>query len=185
MPVIKRYSNRKLYDTEAKHYVTLEDLARFVRDGEEVQVVDYTTGEDLTSLTLLQVLFEEEKKMGVLFPQVFLARLIRAGDESFSTLRGRLISMDPFQVVDEEIRWRIRTLVDQGQMSPEEAEHFQDLLARHPAPEAGTRIPVKDEEGAPVTEAAAVSPEDEPADPQQVEALRLQVEMLEQQLEQI
>ena len=58
MPVIKRYSNRKLYDTDAKHYVTLEDLANFVRKGEDVQVVDYTTGDDLTSMTLLQVIFE-------------------------------------------------------------------------------------------------------------------------------
>src|SRR5512135_361111 len=72
MPLIKRYANRKLYDTEAKRYVTLEDLAGFVRQGEDVRVVDHATGEDLTSQTLFQIIFEEEKKIGGLLPQVFL-----------------------------------------------------------------------------------------------------------------
>ena len=185
MPVIKRYSNRKLYDTDAKHYVTLEDLADFVRKGEDVQVVDYTTGEDLTSMTLLQVIFEEEKKMGVLFPQVFLTRMIRAGGDRVNTLLGRLASRDPFQMVDEEIRRRVQALLDQALVSPDEATRIQELLLRRTTPAEGTRIPVKDEEGASESGLAPMNPADEPADPQQVEALRLQVEMLEGQLQQM
>lgn len=185
MPVIKRYSNRKLYDTDAKHYVTLEDLADFIRKGEDVQVVDYTTGEDLTSMTLLQVIFEEEKKMGVLFPQVFLTRMIRAGGDTVNMLLGRLASRDPFQMVDEEIRRRIKALLDEAMVSPDEAARIQELLLRHPSPAEGTRIPVKDEEGAFEGSPEPVNPADEPADPQQVEALRLQVEMLEGQLQQM
>ncbi len=62
MPLIKRYPNRKLYDTEAKRYVTLENITEMIQKGEEVQVVDYESGEDLTNLTLTQIILEQEKK---------------------------------------------------------------------------------------------------------------------------
>ena len=62
MRTIKRYSNRKLYDTFDKHYVTLADVAGFVRNGDEVKVTDHVSGADLTSATLAQIIFEEEKK---------------------------------------------------------------------------------------------------------------------------
>lgn len=177
MPVIKRYSNRKLYDTDAKHYVTLEDLADFIRKGEEVQVVDHNTGEDLTSLTLLQVIFEEEKKMGVLFPQVFLTRMIRAGGDTVNALRGRLASLDPFQVVDDEIHRRIQMLANQGRVTSEEANRIEDLLVRRPASAEGVRIPVKAEESESAIDATEL------ADPVEVETLTRQVELLEQQLD--
>jgi polyhydroxyalkanoate synthesis repressor PhaR len=61
MRTIKRYSNRKLYDTFDKHYVTLADVAGFVRNGDEVKVTDHVSGADLTSATLAQIIFEEEK----------------------------------------------------------------------------------------------------------------------------
>ena len=64
MPIIKRYPNRKLYDTEAKRYVTLETITQMIHEGQEVQVVDHETGEDLTNLTLSQIIFEQEKKGG-------------------------------------------------------------------------------------------------------------------------
>ena len=60
--VIKRYSNRKLYDTRDSRYVTLLQIAEFVRAGEEVQIIDNTTKEDLTEVTLAQILFEEQKQ---------------------------------------------------------------------------------------------------------------------------
>ena len=60
--VIKRYANRKLYDTRDSRYVTLQQIAAFVRAGEDVRIVDNTTKEDLTQLTLAQIIYEEEKK---------------------------------------------------------------------------------------------------------------------------
>lgn len=60
--IVKRYANRKLYDTEHSCYVTLEDIASMIRTGDEVQVIDNKTGEDLTSVTLAQIIFETEKK---------------------------------------------------------------------------------------------------------------------------
>jgi len=180
MPVIKRYANRKLYDTDSKRYVTLEDLADSVRKGEDVRVVDHVTGEDLTSLTLMQVIFEEEKKIGGLLPQIFLTRLIRAGDDTMSALRGRLASIDPFQVVDEEIRRRIQALVDQGRLDEDEGRRFQELMLRR-APQADVvHIPVR---GA--VEPQAEMPEEEPVDPQEMDALLRQVEILEQELQRL
>lgn len=188
MPVIKRYANRKLYDTESKRYVTLEDLAEFIRNGEDVRVVDHVTGEDLTSLTLLQVIFEEEKKIGGLLPQVFMTRLIRAGSGTVSALRSRLASLDPFQVVDEEIRRRILTVVEQGMVSEEEAQRMRDLLLRKPLRDEGVRIQVRGEEGAEqgtVETGEPAAPEDEAVDPAEVDALARQVELLEQELERL
>jgi polyhydroxyalkanoate synthesis repressor PhaR len=60
--IIKRYENRKLYDTEDRRYVSLDDIADLVRKGVDVQVMDNTTGDDITTQTLTQVIFEEGKK---------------------------------------------------------------------------------------------------------------------------
>lgn len=60
--VIKRYSNRKLYDTKDSRYVTLLQIAEMVRDGEEVQIIDNNTKEDLTEVTLAQIIYEEQKQ---------------------------------------------------------------------------------------------------------------------------
>lgn len=59
--VIKRYANRKLYDTRESRYVTLQQIAKYVRDGEDVAIIDNNTKEDLTSVTLAQIIYEEEK----------------------------------------------------------------------------------------------------------------------------
>jgi polyhydroxyalkanoate synthesis repressor PhaR len=63
--VIKRYANRKLYDTHASRYVTLHQIAEYVKAGEEVQIVDNTTKEDLTRVTLAQILYERERTRDV------------------------------------------------------------------------------------------------------------------------
>lgn len=62
--VIKRYANRKLYDTRDSRYVTLQQIAEYVRGGEEVSIIDNTTKEDLTNVTLAQIVYEEERKSG-------------------------------------------------------------------------------------------------------------------------
>jgi polyhydroxyalkanoate synthesis repressor PhaR len=178
MPVIKRYANRKLYDPDSKRYVTLEDLAGFIRKGEDVRVVDHVTGEDLTSTTLLQVIFEEQKKIGGLFPQVFLTRLIRAGGDRVNSLRSRLAGLDPFQVVDDEIRRRMKALVAAGTLSEDEGLRLQDLLLRKPAQADVIHIPVKSDE----EESADAQPEEEFVDQQEIEALLRQVEFLEHEL---
>jgi len=71
--VIKRYSNRKLYDTQESRYVTLEAIAAFVKAGEEVRVVDNDSGEDLTAVTFAQIILEEERRKNGFLPLPILA----------------------------------------------------------------------------------------------------------------
>lgn len=75
--IIKRYQNRKLYDTAASRYVTLEDIAQMVKRGEEVRIVDNRTKKDLTAVTLAQILYEEEKSERSLLPLATLKKIVQ------------------------------------------------------------------------------------------------------------
>ena len=70
--VIKRYSNRKLYDTQESRYVTLEEIEEMIRAGKEIAVVDAASGEDLTSVTLAQIILENERNHRAALPTAFL-----------------------------------------------------------------------------------------------------------------
>ncbi|MAT99650.1 MAG: pesticidal protein Cry15Aa [Anaerolineaceae bacterium] len=129
MPVIKRYPNRKLYDTEAKRYITLDGIAELIRDGAEVQVIDHTTEEDLTAVTLTQIIFEQEKRNSGFLPKSVLTGLVRAGGDTLNTLRRNLNSpLELLKHVDEEIEKRLQTLVEQGEMAREEAMALSEKL---------------------------------------------------------
>ncbi|MBI4561397.1 MAG: polyhydroxyalkanoate synthesis regulator DNA-binding domain-containing protein, partial [Candidatus Rokubacteria bacterium] len=78
--VIKRYSNRKLYDIQDSRYVTLEELEEMIRAGREISVVDAATGEDLTSVTLAQIILESERNRRAALPTGFLHQLIKHGE---------------------------------------------------------------------------------------------------------
>lgn len=77
--LIKRYQNRKLYDTRNSTYVTLDDIARLVKAGEDVQIIDNKSDEDLTGVTLTQIIFEEGKKKKSLLPLGTLKKIIQDG----------------------------------------------------------------------------------------------------------
>ena len=78
--VIKRYSNRKLYDTQESRYVTLEEIEEMIRGGKEISVVDASTGEDLTSVTLAQIILENERNHRAALPSAFLHQLVKHGE---------------------------------------------------------------------------------------------------------
>ena len=78
--VIKRYSNRKLYDTQESRYVTLEEIEEMIRAGREITVVDAASGEDLTSVTLTQIILENERTRRASLPAAFLHQLIKHGE---------------------------------------------------------------------------------------------------------
>jgi polyhydroxyalkanoate synthesis repressor PhaR len=131
MPVIKRYPNRKLYDTEAKGYITLEQIGELIRDGQDIQVVDHATGEDLTAVTLTQVILEQERKRSGFLPQTVLTGLIQAGGERLSTLRRALASpLELAHHVDEEIERRLQSLVTLGELAAEESRLLRDKLLK-------------------------------------------------------
>ena len=78
--VIKRYSNRKLYDTQESRYVTLDEIEEMIRANKEIQVVDAGSGEDLTSVTLTQIILESERNHRATLPSAFLHQLIKYGE---------------------------------------------------------------------------------------------------------
>jgi len=132
MPVIKRYPNRKLYDTEAKRYITLEGIAELIRRGVEVQVVDHKTNEDLTAVTLTQIIFEQEKKRGGFLPKSVLTGLVQAGGDTVNALRRSLTSpLDLLRHVDEEIERRLQDLISRGELANEEGRRLREKLLTH------------------------------------------------------
>jgi polyhydroxyalkanoate synthesis repressor PhaR len=83
--VIKRYGNRKLYDVQARSYVSLDDLATLVQNGETVQVVDNATGDDITAQTLTLVILEQGKRGTSILPTDLLHSLLRRGEQVIDT----------------------------------------------------------------------------------------------------
>ncbi|MFP4228460.1 MAG: polyhydroxyalkanoate synthesis regulator DNA-binding domain-containing protein [Salinivenus sp.] len=89
---IKRYDNRKLYDTKASEYVSLADIASLVREGETVEVVDNGTGEDLTAQTLTQIILEEGRSGRQVIPSDLLHQLLRRSGEALDSGLGQIRS---------------------------------------------------------------------------------------------
>lgn len=110
MRLIKRYSNRKLYDTQEKRYVSLGHVATLIRAGEEVQILDHQSGEDLTAATLARILQRR------VLPPPFLRALIRIGGD---TLRA---------ILDEE---RLEPLVSRGETALEETQRLSEELVAY------------------------------------------------------
>jgi polyhydroxyalkanoate synthesis repressor PhaR len=85
--IVKKYENRRLYDTSNSRYVNLDDIARMVREGIEVQVIDASTGEDLTRPVLMQIIVDGAKTPGAGFPLDMLRQMVvasgRASQEGF------------------------------------------------------------------------------------------------------
>jgi polyhydroxyalkanoate synthesis repressor PhaR len=82
--IIKRYANRKLYDTQHSRYVTLEQISEMIRNGDDVKIIDNKSKEDLTSVTLAQIIFEEEKKQRSFLSLQTMREIIQNGGESFA-----------------------------------------------------------------------------------------------------
>jgi polyhydroxyalkanoate synthesis repressor PhaR len=141
--LIKRYSNRKLYDTKDSRYVTLLQIAEMVRGGEEVQIIDNNTKDDLTEVTLAQIIYEEQKAHSRNVPLQTLKEIIHARTEKvLADLRdgpiGRLIpggkaseekaeappAKDSRPMLVDQAKEK--TLVDQAKEKFEEVQHQLD-----------------------------------------------------------
>lgn len=129
MLTIKRYPNRKFYDTEEKRYITLEDITAHIRQGRDIQVIDNTTGEDITPVVLTQIIFEQEKKQTGFVPRSVLTGLVQAGGLTVSRMRKALANpLDLLKQIDEEIEHRIGELIKHGELTEEEARRWRDKL---------------------------------------------------------
>jgi polyhydroxyalkanoate synthesis repressor PhaR len=104
---IKKYANRRLYNTGTSTYVTLEDLAAMVKTGEDFVVYDAKTGEDITRSVLAQIIFEQENKEGQnLLPIAFLRQLIRFYGDSMQMLVPRYLEVSIESLTREQEKFR-------------------------------------------------------------------------------
>src|SRR5213082_3478372 len=104
---IKKYANRRLYNTGTSTYVTLEDLAAMVKEGEDFLVYDAKTGDDITRSVLAQIIFEQENKAGQnLLPTTFLRQLIRFYGDSMQMLVSRYLEVSIESLTREQEKFR-------------------------------------------------------------------------------
>jgi polyhydroxyalkanoate synthesis repressor PhaR len=104
--VIKKYANRRLYDTSASAYVTLEHLSELVRKGKEFKVQDAKTGEDLTRAVLAQIIFEQENKKEGVLPVSFLRQLIQFYGDNFQTMLPAYLELSMKTFAQQQDKWR-------------------------------------------------------------------------------
>src|SRR5580658_7960564 len=118
---IKKYANRRLYNTGTSTYVTLEDLASMVKTGEDFVVYDAKTGEEITRSVLTQIIFEQENKEGQnLLPIAFLRQLIRFYGDSMQMLVPRYleVSIDSLTREQEKFRQQMTHAFGAGPFAP-------------------------------------------------------------------
>jgi polyhydroxyalkanoate synthesis repressor PhaR len=123
--VIKKYANRRLYNTGTSTYVTLEDLAAMVKKGEDFVVYDAKTSEDITRSVLTQIIFEQENKAGQnLLPATFLRQLIRFYGDSMQMLVPRYleVSIESFTREQEKFRQQLTQTFGAGPFAPLEEQ---------------------------------------------------------------
>ncbi|HEX9732272.1 MAG TPA: polyhydroxyalkanoate synthesis regulator DNA-binding domain-containing protein [Thermoanaerobaculia bacterium] len=121
--VIKRYESRKLYDTEESRYVSLDDVAAWVREGQEIQVIDNATSDDVTAQILTQVIHEEGKRGTSFLPTELLHELVRGGE--------RLVASGVDKVQDR-VEGLVRRSIDRlapVRQAREEMVHLRERLA--------------------------------------------------------
>jgi polyhydroxyalkanoate synthesis repressor PhaR len=117
---IKKYANRRLYNTGTSTYVTLEDLADMVKDGEDFTVVDAKSGDDITRSVLTQIIFEQENKGQNLLPITFLRQLIRFYGDSIQNLIPTYLdfSLDSLVRDQDKLRGQMANAFGSGAFTP-------------------------------------------------------------------
>ncbi len=181
--IIKKYANRRLYNTQTSSYVTLDHLAAMVKEGTEFEVQDARTGDDITRSVLTQIIFEEEAKGQSLLPIKFLRQLIRFyGDSLQSFVPGYLdMSMEGFTKNQGAMRDRIAEALGGGNQMVENLTR-QNLQLFENAMAMFTPFGVGGAAGGAKGEAPKTKPQtDEVADlKEEMEAMRRQLAELSQ-----
>ena len=176
---IKKYANRRLYNTARSSYVTLEHLAAMVREGEDFVVYDAKTGEDITRSVLTQIIFEEEAKGASLLPATFLRQIIRLyGDTLQNFVPGYLeASMETFTRNQEKMREQVRAafganpaVIGFEAMARTNMEWFQNAM-RMFSPYAAVAAASKQAEPAPAAD--------------ELQALKARLSQMQEQLDRI
>ncbi len=124
--IIKRYGNRRLYNTETKSYVTYQDLLGIIRAGHDIQVIDSTTKADVTKAVLIQVILEEEKNQKNLLPLPFLFQLLRSQESAAQDFFTNYLSssFEAYLKTKEEFDKRFRGMLEMTANAPQMWEKF-------------------------------------------------------------
>ena len=124
--IIKRYGNRRLYNTETSTYVNYQDLSEIIRKGEDIQVIDSKSGEDVTKSILIQVILEEEKSNKSVLPAEFLFQLIRSQEESMHDFFQNYLSasFDAYMKTRQEFDRRFKGWLEMSASAPQMWEKF-------------------------------------------------------------
>lgn len=129
--IIKKYANRRLYDTSASAYVTLEHLSELTRQGKEFMVQDAKTGEDLTRAVLAQIIFEQENKKEGVLPVSFLRQLIQFYGDNFQTMLPAYLELSMKTFGQQQEKWRDYMSTALG--SEDKAKAFDDQIRKNMA----------------------------------------------------
>ncbi|HBJ93047.1 polyhydroxyalkanoate synthesis repressor PhaR [Ponticaulis sp.] len=127
--IIKKYANRRLYDTSSSSYVTLEHLSTLVREGKDFVVQDAKSGEDLTRSVLAQIIFEQENKGGNALPLNFLRQVIRFYGDSVSSALPTYLDMAMNNFTKNQERWR--DMMAGGSVGPNPMGLFEEQARRN------------------------------------------------------
>jgi polyhydroxyalkanoate synthesis repressor PhaR len=181
--VVKKYANRRLYNTATSSYVTLDDLCKMVRAGEHFVVYDAKTGDDLTRSILTQIILEEDGKGRNLLPINFLRQLIGFYDDSLRAFLPRYLelSMENFAANQEQIRRYIESTF--GQFFP--MSQFEDMARQNMAlfQRAATMLTPPSGHAGPERPAAPEGPAKPiPDTSNQIRALNEKIEGLQEQI---
>lgn len=129
--IIKKYSNRKLYDTEASKMITISELANYVKEGIDFQVIDNETGDDITDLTLVQILMDivKDRKEFSSAPYI-LREIIKSGKSTVIEFikNSLLASINAISLTEQKAKEIVRNLIDKKKISEKEGEELKNLL---------------------------------------------------------
>lgn len=127
--LIKRYASRRLYNTETSDYVTLEDIAGFIRDGRQVQIIDLKSGDDLTRQYLLQIIAENESKGESVLPIDVLTDLVRSYSTSATSIVPQFLAMS-FEMLRDG---QSKMMANVGKMNPMAVPGLEAMQAQQAA----------------------------------------------------
>jgi polyhydroxyalkanoate synthesis repressor PhaR len=179
--IIKKYANRRLYNTQSSSYITLEHLAKMTREGIEFRVLDAKTGAEITHQILTQIIMEEEASGEQMLPVNFLRQLIGMYGNSMQGLVPHFLeaSMDQFRANQLKLRKAFEDSLESNplaRLAQQNIAMFQAAAAAFMPPEAGAAKP-EGEEPAPAAPAADTRSE--------LDALREQMSLMQKKLDQL
>jgi len=147
--VIKKYPNRRLYDTEISSYITLEDVRQLIVDGEEFEVRDAKTGDDLTRSVLLQIIAEHEERGQPMFSTQLLTQIIRFYGDSLQGFMGSYLerSLETFMDQSQQFRSQLNDLMGKtpwgvfNELTERNLDLWKSMQSRFLNPQGGPAKP--------------------------------------------